>query len=88
MAKEWLKKNKINVLPWASISPDMNPIEHLWDKLDRRIRKHPPTSTTDLQKLLLEEWNGIGKDVTEKLVDSMSNSLHECIKQKGHPTPY
>ena len=66
----------------------MNPIEHLWDELDRRIRKRQSTSTTDLQKILLEEWNDIGKDVTEKRVDSMSNRLHECIKQKGHPIRY
>ena len=80
MAKEWLKKNKINVvLPWASFSPDMNPIEHLWYELDRRIRKRQPTSTADLQKVLLEKWNDIGKDVTEKLINSMPNSLHECI---------
>ena len=88
MAKEWLKKNKINVLLGASFCPDMNPIEHLWDELDRRIRKRQPTSTTNLQKVLLEEWNSIGKDVTEKLVDSMPNRLHECIKQKRHPTHY
>ena len=61
----------------------MNSIEHSSDELDRRIRKRQPKGTTDLQKLLLEEWTGIGNDVTEKLVDSMPNRLHECIKQKG-----
>ena len=45
----------------------MNPIEHLWDELERRMKK------------LLKEWNNIGTDVTEKLVDSVSNRLYECV---------
>ena len=39
LAKAWLKKNKIELLSWASFSPNMNPIEHLWDELDRRMKK-------------------------------------------------
>ena len=66
----------------------MNPIEHLWDELDRRLKKRQPTSKSDLQRVLLEEWNSIGRDVIEKLVDSMPNRFYVCIKQKGHPTRY
>ena len=29
LAKAWLKKDKIELLPWVSFSLDMNPIEHL-----------------------------------------------------------
>jgi transposase len=37
--KEWLKVNKINFIEWPPQSPDMNPIENLWDIIDRRLRK-------------------------------------------------
>ena len=28
----------VNVLPWPALSPDMNPIEHIYDELGRRSR--------------------------------------------------
>ncbi len=43
--KEWLKKNKVNVLEWLSQSPDLNPIKMLWKDLSKQfIGGNPPTS--------------------------------------------
>ncbi len=42
--KEWLKKNKVNVLEWLSQSPDLNPINMLWKDLSKQlIRENHPT---------------------------------------------
>ena len=43
----------------------MNPIEHLWDQLERRMKKHHPKNKGELKEILLKEWNNIGTDVTE-----------------------
>ena len=29
----FLAQNNKKVLPWLALSPDMNPIEHIWDEL-------------------------------------------------------
>ena len=34
----FLAQNNVNVLPWPPLSPDMNPIEHIWDELGQRAR--------------------------------------------------
>ncbi|KFM67165.1 hypothetical protein X975_24367, partial [Stegodyphus mimosarum] len=34
-------------MDWLAYSPDLNPIEHVWDTLRRRLaaRVHPPKNT-------------------------------------------
>ena len=36
--RQFLNRNNVNVLPWTAVSPDMHPIEHIWDYLGRKIR--------------------------------------------------
>ena len=35
ICRQFLNRNNVNVLPWSAVSPDMNPIEHIWDYLGR-----------------------------------------------------
>ena len=46
------------------MSPDANPIEHLWDTLKRRIRaRNPaPNSVAELGIAAQEEWNRIPQE--------------------------
>jgi hypothetical protein len=88
LVKEWLKKKRIETLPWPSCSPDSNPIENLWDELERRVKKKQPKNLRELELVLAQEWNKIELRVLEKLVDSVPSRLYECTRTKGYPTRY
>ena len=48
--QKWFVEIGVEELNWPEQSPDLNPIEHLWDELERRLRARPnrPTSVPDL----------------------------------------
>ncbi|GFX31839.1 transposable element Tcb2 transposase [Trichonephila clavipes] len=55
-------------MDWSADSPDLNPIEHVWDMLGRRIaaRQPPPTCLPELWRALLDEWTSTaGSDVVQ-----------------------
>lgn len=86
--REWLLYNCPKVLETPPQSPDLNPIENLWDYLDKKIRQSSISSKTQLKERLQEEWNKIPPDFMKNLVSSMSRRLAFVIKAKGFTTKY
>ncbi|GBM94593.1 hypothetical protein AVEN_168937-1 [Araneus ventricosus] len=61
---ECLQSEDITRMDWSAYSPDLNPIEHVWDMLGRRIAARQPLSTClpELRRELLDEWCNILQD--------------------------
>ena len=55
LVKDWLRNNGIQVMQWPSSSPDLNPIEHLWDVLKDRVKKHHSKNKIELALHLMEK---------------------------------
>ena len=70
---QFLEVENVTVLPWPAYSPDMAPIEHVWDALDRRVRQRVPVPTNiqHLRVAIEEEWDNIPQTIINILINSM-----------------
>jgi len=83
-----MKREKVKVLEWPSQSADLNPIEHLWEELDRRVRCQKYSNKEALFQTLKKEWGKIPLDRIQKLVDSMPARCDAVITANGYATKY
>ncbi|GFX03292.1 transposable element Tc1 transposase [Trichonephila clavipes] len=84
----WLLCNIPNQLHTPPQSPDMNPIEHLWNLLERKNRQLNISGTDMLKSILKDDWEKIIAEETTKLVNSLPKRLQEVLERRGYPTSY
>jgi transposase len=90
LARQWFENNDIEVLPWPPQSPDLNPIEHLWQSLKRRLAAYEtePTGMHELWQRVEAEWNNIPMQECLDLIESMPRRISAVVKAKGGHTQY
>ena len=59
--QKWFVEIGVEVLDWAAQSPALNPIEHLWDELERRLRAR--------SNALVAEWKQVPAEMFHHLVE-------------------
>lgn len=90
LAKEWLAREGIRVLPWPAQSPDLNPIEHLWRHLKLKLAGYElrARGVHELWSRCDREWNSITPEVCRKYIDSMPARVKAVLKAKGGHTVF
>lgn len=88
LAKAWFQDNQISLLPWPAQSPDLNPIETLWNDVEKGIKAKKPTSIPELIRVISETWEAISVQRCERLIDSMPRRCEEVIRKFGYATKY
>ncbi|GFX83194.1 transposable element Tcb2 transposase [Trichonephila clavipes] len=88
--EELLEREDITRMDCSAYSPDLNPIEHVWDALGRRIaaRLHLPENTQQLKQMLIEEWALLPQEVLYQRVLSMRRRCEATIAVRGGHIPY
>jgi transposase len=89
-AQKWFENNEIEVLEWPAQSPDLSPIEHLWEYLERRLAayKTEPKGMLELWERIEIEWDKIPLEVCMNLIESMPRRIAAVLKAKGGYTRY
>ena len=87
---DYLRDESITTLTWPARSPDLNPIEHIWNIIDRRERERtPPVQTlNELEQTLHQEWQRLTQVQIRRLVGSMRRRLAAVIHVYGGYTNY
>ena len=82
VSMDCLGEEGIDAIDWPACSPDLNPIEHCWDMVDRRVRgrEHPPSTVRGPRTTLVDEWANIPQ---MRLIKSMPNRCNECVNAGG-----
>ncbi|MDW1631377.1 transposase, partial [Vibrio sp. Y176] len=77
------EEGTLRMMTWPAQSPDLNPIELVWDELDRKVKNKQPTSAANLYEMLTEAWEEISSDYLMKLIARMPRVCEAVIKAKG-----
>ena len=87
---DFLGQEAITTLPWPARSPDLNPLEHIWDYLGIRVRQRDPPvqNLHELELALHEEWNRLPPRTMQRLVQGMRRRLEVVILAQGGYTRY
>jgi transposase len=82
----------IQPITWPAYSPDLNPIETVWNEMKDWLARNYPregyVSYDALRKQVLEAWEAIGEDLLSQLVDTMQQRCQDVIDADGRHTKW
>jgi transposase len=87
-----LKEHNITPIVWPALSPDLNPIEALWNIMKNTIQRfhgHQQRYTEEELKVWIQEaWDLIDEHTLRKLIHSMHARCRATIDAQGGYTQY
>lgn len=87
--QQFLRNHQIETLQHPPMSPDLNPIEHVWDMLERKVRENYPNiaDLASLVRALQQTWQRIPQAAIRRCIN-MRNRLRAVILNRGGNTRY
>lgn len=88
VAKDFLSQNNVQVIDWPSNSPDLNPIENMWQIMKNNVERRMPKDTSELKQFMVEEWDKIPQEIVQNLICSMKNRCELILQKNGDRISY
>lgn len=85
----FFQRHNITLLPHPAMSPDLNPIEHVWDIMGRRLSREYPNlqNLAALERALQQIWNTIPQPEITRCIN-MAERFRAVIENRGGNTRY
>jgi len=85
---KWFNDHGITVLIGPANSPDLSPIENMWDIVKRKLRDARSNALDELKAAIEASWASISPQQCHRLIASMSRHIEAVISAKVFPTKY
>jgi transposase len=79
----WLREKKIKWFETPAKSPDLAPIEKVWNILEMRVYRHQPKTVEGLKRWILYEWKHLEQKIIDSAIESMMKNIPLIIEAKG-----
>jgi hypothetical protein len=85
IVKAWLNERNISTIEWPAKSPDLSPIENVWDELAMFVYENGRQflSRDDLKRQILKSWSELDDEKLCSLMKTMEKRLVEVVDRKG-----
>ncbi|GFW53396.1 transposable element Tcb1 transposase [Trichonephila clavipes] len=86
--KSYLDSQQVQLLPWPAYSPDISPIEHVWDIVGGRLARdlRPVVSIDEFWLRIQTIWNTLPQADIQNLFNSMPRRVAALIAARGGHT--
>lgn len=84
----FLADHGVKIMKWPPQSPDINPIEHLWAILKRKVKVLQRRQQQTFRDAVMKAWSELPLSLIHSLIDSIPSRLLAVIESKGYATKY
>jgi transposase len=86
--QRWLHNHGVSILDFPPRSPDLNPIENIWPRVNKLIDQLHPTTKDAVADAFINSWPKLALDTFTNFAQSMPARIAAVIEANGNAIKY